>query len=294
MARRVVTESEIRRMKAGGEAILQLESDDLVTPLARDIARQLGITICEPGKAPPAEALPTPAEEAPALTKEKAVIEEASIEEDPLVDIYSRVNPAIVNVQVIRRTKGFRFSPLLPEEFRQPSQGSGFVYSKEGYIVTNAHLVEGGEEIEVTLFDGTAIEAEIVSADPQSDMAVLKGDLPPEKLHIIELGNSDKLKVGQQVIAIGNPLGLTGTMTKGIISALGRTLCWAPFCIRGVIQTDAALSPGSSGGPLLDSQGRVIGVNVAIATVDGAVAGIGFAIPVNLVKQIVPKLIEKG
>jgi len=237
-----------------------------------------------------------------------AAIQEADAEEQLLINIYKRVNPAVVNIRVAKRIEGFRFEfeipgfPRGPEEFFMPGEGSGFVYDKEGHIVTNNHVVEGAEEIEVTFFDGTIVKAEVVGTDPDSDLAVLKVDLPPEGLQAVELGDSDGLEVGQRVIAIGNPFGLNGTMTTGIISALGRTLplgrisetVGGRFSIAELIQTDAAINPGNSGGPLLDSQGRVIGVNTAITSLSGSFAGVGFAVPVNLVKRVAPELIEKG
>ena len=235
-------------------------------------------------------------------------VQEADAEEQLLINIYKRVNPAVANIRVTKRVKGFRFEfeipgfPQGPEESPVPGEGSGFVYDKEGHIVTNNHVVEGAEEIEVTFSDGTIVEAEVVGMDPDSDLAVLKVDLPPEGLRAVELGDSDRLEVGQRVIAIGNPFGLNGTMTTGIISALERTLTLGRisttvggrFSIPELIQTDAAINPGNSGGPLLDSQGRVIGVNTAITSLSGSFAGVGFAVPVNLVKRVVPELIEKG
>jgi 2-alkenal reductase len=176
------------------------------------------------------------------------------------------------------------------------------VWDKDGHIVTNNHVVsEGGATpnlILVTFKDGTRAKAEIVGRDPQSDLAVIKVDVPSEILKPVKLGDSDALKVGQRVEAIGNPFGYEQgwTMTEGIISALGRTLPTAnsPFSIPQVIQTDAAINPGNSGGPLLDDSGRVIGVNSAIKSEVRANAGIGFAIPANLVKRVVPALISTG
>lgn len=235
-------------------------------------------------------------------------VQEIDAEEQLLINVYKRVNPAVVNIRVVKRMQGFGFEFEMPgfsqgpEEFFMPGEGSGFVYDEEGHIVTNNHVVEGAEEIDVTFSDGTIVEAEVIGTDPDSDLAVLKVDLPPEGLQAIELGDSDRLEVGQRVIAIGNPFGLKGTMTTGIISALGRTLplgristtIGGRFSIPELIQTDAAINPGNSGGPLLDSQGRIIGVNTAITSPSGSFAGVGFAVPVNLVKRVVPELIEEG
>lgn len=233
-----------------------------------------------------------------------SLVGEADAEERLLVNIYKRVNPAVVNIRVVKRVEGFRFEfpgfPQAPEEF--PGEGSGFVYDKEGHIITNNHVVEEADEVEVTFYDGTIAPARVIGTDTDSDLAVIKAEPPSESLHTVELGDSDALEVGQRVVAIGNPFGLEGSMTTGIISALGRTMPWGRistvvggrFSIPELIQTDAAINPGNSGGPLLDSHGRVIGVNTAIQSSTGSFAGVGFAVPVNLVKKVVPALIEKG
>ncbi len=253
-------------------------------------------------------AIPTPTSEPTPTPLPPSIIEEANAEERVLIDIYKRVNPAVVNIRVVKKVRGFRFEfefpgfPKAPEEFFQEGEGSGFVYDKEGHIVTNNHVVEGAEEVKVTFADGTMVDAEVVGTDPDSDLAVIRVDIPPEKLHTVELGDSDRLEVGQRVVAIGNPFGLEGSMTTGIISALGRTMplgristvVGGRFSIPNLIQTDAAINPGNSGGPLLDLHGRVIGVNTAIRSFTGSFAGVGFAVPVNLVKKVVPVLIEKG
>ncbi|RLI27255.1 MAG: trypsin [Candidatus Hecatellales archaeon] len=174
-------------------------------------------------------------------------------------------------------------------------QGSGFVYSAEGYIVTNYHVVEDAASVEVRFIDGSSYEAEIVGTDPYSDLAVLKIGELPSGVNPLKLGDSSKLRVGDTVVAIGNPYGLSGTMTLGIVSQLGRFLR-APggYLIVDVIQTDAAVNPGNSGGPLLNLKGEVVGVNTAIVSPTGAFAGIGFAIPSNTVKMVVPDLISRG
>jgi len=229
-------------------------------------------------------------------------------EEELLINIYERVNPAVVNIRVIKRVErptifpewpeipGFPSIPRLPDEFYQEGQGSGFVWDQEGHIVTNNHVVEGADDVEVVFWDDTAVEGKVVGTDPDSDLAVVEVDLPAEELHPVELGDSDELRVGQLAIAIGNPFGQAGTMTRGIISALGRTFRsgGSPFAIPEMIQTDAAINPGNSGGPLLDSQGRVIGINTLILSRSGSSAGVGFAIPINMAKRVVPVLIEEG
>ena len=198
-----------------------------------------------------------------------------------LVQIYNRTKWSVVLISV--RTPFGR------------GTGSGFVYDKEGRIITNNHVVEGAREIEVTFLDGTIAEAEIVGTDPYVDLAVIDVDVPESLLKPVKFGNSSQLMVGERVIAIGNPFGLEGTMTVGVISALGRQMR-APrgFVIVDVIQTDAAINPGNSGGPLLNMQGEVVGMNTAIVSGTGQFAGIGFAIPIDTIKRELPDLIEKG
>ena len=173
--------------------------------------------------------------------------------------------------------------------------GSGFIWDKEGHIVTNFHVIQGADRATVTLYDQTTYEAELIGRAADKDLAVLKIDAPIEKLIPIERGQSENLQVGQSVFAIGNPFGLDYSLTTGIISALGREInSVAGIKIQDVIQTDAAINPGNSGGPLLNSAGQLIGVNTAIYSPNGASAGIGFSIPVDEVKWVVPDLIQFG
>ncbi|HID87176.1 MAG TPA: trypsin-like serine protease [Anaerolineae bacterium] len=219
-----------------------------------------------------------------------AAYQEVDIEEQLVINVYERVSPAVVNITSRAYTYDF-FLNVVPQE----GTGSGFVYDREGHIVTNYHVVRGAEEIEVTLADETKVPAQVVGMDPSNDLAVIKIEVPPEKLHPVELGDSRTLRVGQRVIAIGNPFGFQGTLTTGVISSLGRVIESPDERFIGeIIQTDAAINPGNSGGPLLDSHGRVIGVNTAIISPSRASAGIGFAIPVETVKRVVPELITKG
>lgn len=173
--------------------------------------------------------------------------------------------------------------------------GTGFVWDEKGYIVTNFHVVEGARKITITLQDQSNWPAEVVGLAPERDIAVLKIDAPKAKLKALPLGDSGDLRVGRKVLAIGNPFGLDATLTTGVVSALGREI-ESPNQrkITNVIQTDAAINPGNSGGPLLNSEGRLIGVNTMIYSPSGASAGIGFAIPVNTVKEVVPELITHG
>jgi 2-alkenal reductase len=220
----------------------------------------------------------------------EGVIAEAAAEELLLINIYERVNPAVVNIEVLGPAPAPFGDDLFPE-----GEGSGFVIDKEGRIVTNNHVVEGAEELQVTFYDGTIVEARVLGTDPYSDLAVIEVDLPAQLLRPVSLGDSAGLRVGQWAIAIGNPFGLEGTMTTGVVSALGRTLpAESLFAIPEVIQTDAAINPGNSGGPLLDAQGLVIGVNTAIRSTTGTSMGVGFAVPVNLVKKVIPHLISEG
>ena len=173
--------------------------------------------------------------------------------------------------------------------------GSGFVWSKQGYIVTNFHVIYGADTIKVTLADRSEHQAKIVGADPDHDLAVLQIKASENLLEPLAVGASHDLRVGQKVLAIGNPFGLDHTLTTGVVSALGRTIkSMSNRTIEGVVQTDAAINPGNSGGPLLDSSGRLIGVNTQIVSPSGAYAGIGFAVPVDTVNRIVPELIKHG
>lgn len=220
-----------------------------------------------------------------------SLVAEATAEDLLLVNLYARVNPGVVNIDV---------AAGVGETASIFGSGSGFLIDAEGHIVTNNHVVEGADTIWVTFSDGSLREAEVLGTDPFSDLAVLRvKDLPPSAVPL-ELGDSDTLQVGQRVIAIGNPFGLQGTMTVGVVSALGRVLPTVTTATGGsfsnpeIIQTDAAINPGNSGGPLLDSEGRVVGVNTAIRTTTGGNMGVGFAVPVNTVKRIVPRLISEG
>jgi S1-C subfamily serine protease len=211
------------------------------------------------------------------------------VEEQLVTSVYEQRAPSVVNVTSRTITYDFFFRPV-PQE----GSGSGFVFDTKGHIVTNYHVVQGAESVQVTLANDTSVPADVVGVDPQNDLAVLHIDVPPEGLTPVPLGQAEGLRVGERVIAIGNPFGrFERTLTTGVISALGRIIQNNSF-LGQVIQTDAAINPGNSGGPLLDSQGRLIGVNTAIFSPTGASAGIGFAIPVSTVKRVVPVLIEKG
>jgi S1-C subfamily serine protease len=213
---------------------------------------------------------------------------ELADEQSVLVELYARANPSVVNITIYGEQNG-QVVPL--------GQGSGFVNDQEGHIVTNAHVVDSAEQVEVTFSDGTILSADIVGEDLNSDLAVVKVEQLPESIGPLPLGAMRDLAVGQTVVAIGNPFGLEGTLTRGIISALGRNIpALTPFSIPQSIQTDAAINPGNSGGPLLNLEGEVIGVNAQIETngTSRSNSGVGFAIPVSIVKLVIPDLKEHG
>lgn len=213
-------------------------------------------------------------------------------DEENNIAVFKQASPSVVNVTNSRLVRSFR--SLNPQEVPQ-GNGTGFVWSKDGYIVTNFHVVQQADRVSVTLQDGTTYNAALVGYDPSKDLAVLKIDAPAEDLKPVVPGDSSLLEVGRKVIAIGNPFGLDSTMTVGVVSALGREIdSVIRRKIRDVIQTDAAINPGNSGGPLLNSLGQLVGVNTAIYSPSGASSGVGFAIPVNTVKRVVPQLIEHG
>jgi 2-alkenal reductase len=205
----------------------------------------------------------------------------AAAEEQLLVRLYEQVSPSVVNIAVYNAREG--------------GAGSGFVIDSSGHIVTNNHVVEDAEMILVRFADETVVEAELVGADVDSDLAVIRVDVPDDFLKEVRLGDSSALRVGQRAIAVGSPFGFEQTMTTGIVSALDRVVRQeSGYSLLQLIQTDAAINPGSSGGPLLNAQGEVIGVNTLIFSSSGSSAGVGFAVPVNTVKRVVPSLISTG
>ena len=209
------------------------------------------------------------------------------VEEQLVTNLYERTGPSVVHITARVITVDFFFGPM-PNE----GTGSGFIYDEAGHIVTNYHVIEGAESIDVKFSDDLEVPARVIGIDPPNDLAVLALETVPSDLTPLPLGSSDDLRVGQRTIAIGNPFGLDRTLTTGVVSALGRPLQRDDgSVIFDVIQTDAAINPGNSGGPLLDSRGQVIGINTAIRQ---DAQGIGFAVPVNTVKRIVPELIANG
>ena len=211
-------------------------------------------------------------------------------EEEQIIDVYARVSPAVVFITSRVIVRDF-FMGVMPQE----GTGSGFVIDTEGHVITNNHVVEGADRIVVTLDDETSVEATLVGTDPSNDVAVLKIDVPAEKLQPVKLGTSSNLRVGQTAIAIGNPFRLDRTLTTGVISSLGRPLdSGGDRPIYDVIQTDAAINPGNSGGPLLNTAGEVIGVNTAIVSPSGGSIGLGFAVPIDTVKRVANSILERG
>ncbi|MFA5138989.1 MAG: trypsin-like peptidase domain-containing protein [Elusimicrobiota bacterium] len=210
-------------------------------------------------------------------------------EEKSTIELFRRSRDSVVYITtLVMQQDFFSFNVLeIPQ-----GAGSGFIWDEQGHVVTNFHVIQQADAAKVTLADGTSVDAKLVGVFPDKDLAVLRIQVPKKGLRPIPLGASKDLQTGQKVFAIGNPFGLDQTLTTGVISALGReirSLTGRP--IQGVIQTDAAINPGNSGGPLLDSAGRLIGVNTMIYSPSGAYAGVGFAVPVDIVNQVVPQLI---
>jgi len=207
-----------------------------------------------------------------------------------VIAVYEAVSPAVVNIT----NRGYAYDMFM-RAIPQEGSGSGFVYDTDGHIVTNYHVIESAEELLVTLADGRVYEAEVVGADPSNDLAAIRIDAGADLPEPLVLGDSDQLRVGQFVLAIGNPFGLEQTLTTGVISALGRVIENSDGGFIGeAIQTDAAINPGNSGGPLLDLEGRVVGINSQIISPSGASAGIGFAVSVSTARRVVPELIARG
>ncbi len=211
-------------------------------------------------------------------------------EERNNIAVYEKVADGVVNITSTAVQMDFLFNV-----FPTQGSGSGSIIDSKGHILTNHHVVANAQKLEVTLADESKWPAKLVGSDPDNDLAVIKIDAPKEKLKVIPMGDSKQLKIGQKVLAIGNPFGLERTLTTGIISSLGRTIrSETGILMEDIIQTDAAINPGNSGGPLLNSEGEIIGINSAIISPSGGSVGIGFAIPVNMARRIVPELITKG
>ena len=218
------------------------------------------------------------------------VLRLAEADEKVNIQVYAAANKGVVNITTAASGGGF-----FGDESTASGSGSGFVIDNLGHILTNNHVVEGADSLQITLPDGSTRDAEVVGADASNDVAVIRAAIPPGTLIPLALGDSTNLLVGQKVLAIGNPFGLERTLTTGIISSLDRSIqAKNGRKIKGIIQTDAAINPGNSGGPLLNPRGEVIGMNTAILSQVGQSAGIGFAVPINSIKRILRPLIDKG
>jgi S1-C subfamily serine protease len=206
------------------------------------------------------------------------------------IELYRRLSPGVVNITSTLLERDFFFNDV-PRQ----GAGSGSIIDRRGYILTNHHVIEDARKLEVTLTNGKKYNAKFIGSDPDTDLAVLKINAPGDEMTVIPMGSSQNLRVGQKVLAIGNPFGLGQTMTRGIVSSIARTIrSRSGVLVEDVIQTDAAINPGNSGGPLIDSSGNLIGITSAIFSPTGASVGIGFAIPVDTAKRVLQDLIERG
>jgi S1-C subfamily serine protease len=218
------------------------------------------------------------------------VLKAADADEQVNIRVYANTNRGVVNITTAASSVG-----MFGDESTTGGSGSGFVLDREGHILTNYHVIEAADTVQVTLSDGSTREAKVVGADASNDVAVIRVDLAADQLTPLDLGDSSGLLVGQKVLALGNPFGLERTLTTGIISSLDRSIkAKNGRTIKGIIQTDAAINPGNSGGPLLNSRGQVIGMNTAILSQVGQSAGIGFSVPINAIKRILRPLIDEG
>ncbi len=223
---------------------------------------------------------------------QSAVCAGLSAEEQATIDIFNKTSPSVVFI----KNAALQWDWLAADMYEVPQgAGSGFIWDNDGHVITNFHVIYQADRLEVTLSDQKSYPAKIVGLSPDFDIAVLKIDAPKDKLRAIPIGSSKSLKVGQKVLSIGNPFGLDSSLTTGVVSAIGRSIrSIGGRMLHDVIQTDAAINPGNSGGPILNSSGEVIGISTAIYSPSGAYAGVSFAIPVDVVKRIVPQLIQFG
>jgi S1-C subfamily serine protease len=254
------------------------------TPTSRVVEKMVVVT--------PSGIAVEPAEQQPAPPSVSISIQPGDdVETQILKAVYKKVNPSVVSIENLTPlTSADNSGTIVPE-----SQGSGFVWDMEGHIVTNDHVVRDATAIQVTFSDGVVLPATVVGTDPDSDLAVITVDPTLVNLVPVERGDISKVEVGQRAVAIGNPFGFVGTMTSGIVSAIGRSIpAITGFSIPRAIQTDAPINPGNSGGPLLNERGQVIGVNAQIRSDSRSNSGVGFAIPINIVERVAPALIRDG
>ncbi len=281
--------------------VLAMTGCGLVSPVVR-LATELGQTptprvVEKPVVATPAPARPVkPAEAAPTAAPPVTIEIPAGsdVETQIYTAVYRKVNPSVVYIENLTQISQDPRSQSSSDTLAS-SSGSGFVWDAAGHIITNEHVVQGADALRVVFSDGVTLPAKVVGVDADSDVAVIKVDPSLVALTPVEQGQIDEVAVGQRAIAIGNPFGLVGSMTTGIVSAIGRSVeSQTQYNIPLVIQTDAAINPGNSGGPLLDEKGRVIGINFQIASSAGVNSGVGFAIPINIVQRVAPALIADG
>ena len=267
------------------------EAPPLRHAAAQDVPRAGGPQFPSAADTDPAARSPIELEQAAGPAGSLFNADGLSPDEAIAVAVYERVNRSVVNIT----TKTTRGDAFLFLEYSAEGSGSGAIIDADGHIITNYHVVEDAQEVGVTLYDGKTYDATFVGADPINDVAIIRIDAPRSVLSPVEFADSSDLKVGMRVFAIGNPFGLERTMTTGIISSINRSLqIRGNRTIKSIIQIDAAVNPGNSGGPLLDSHGRLIGINTAIASSTGQSSGVGFAIPANLCTRVVPQLIKHG
>jgi len=262
----------------------------LAWPGDRGLGRRVAPAQVAKPRGPAAEPYRDPAPATPPVSAELARASDA--DEQVNIRVYAGVNKSVVNITTAAAAVG-----LFGDESTAggSGSGSGFVFDRDGHILTNFHVIEGADSVQVTLHDGSTRGARLVGADASNDVAVLKVDAPAGLVVPVALGDSSRLLVGQKVLALGNPFGLERTLTTGIISSLDRSIkAKNGRTIKGIIQTDAAINPGNSGGPLLNSRGEVIGMNTAILSQVGQSAGIGFAVPIGSIRRILRPLIEQG
>jgi len=226
-----------------------------------------------------------------ATTANVAGITDPSVatDEQNNIEVFRAISPGVVSINTTRQARGFF-------DAGGRGAGSGSVIDEQGHVLTNFHVIEGADDVSVSFGGDKSYPARVVGRDPDTDLAVLQVNAPRDVLKVVPLGDSDRLTVGQKVLAIGNPFGLDRTLTTGVISGLQRPIVSQRMgrIIEGAIQTDASINPGNSGGPLLDSQGRMIGINSQILSPAGGSVGVGFAVPVNIAKRVVPQLIRDG
>jgi 2-alkenal reductase len=281
-------ENQASSQPSGADASAAADSEDNDTTQNADLARQESGT-------PLPTVLPQP-------TIAAELYNPVAAQEALLTELYERASPAVVSIDV---------SGSLPDDLPEEhlpfaggeniplSRGSGFVYDSQGYIVTNNHVIEDADRLQVTFFDGSTTLAQVVGRDPGTDLAVIRVTQMPPGVAPLPLGDAQTVRVGQLAVAIGNPFGLQNTLTVGVVSGLGRSLIGPSagsgnFSIPNIIQSDAALNPGNSGGPLLNARGEVIGVNTAISSDTGMFDGVGYAVPASVVQRVVPVLVAEG